>query len=116
MSAARKRRIWSVSDFAEHVGISHLRARRWLKRLDEKHGGRLLIPSTGMNRAFRLMPATLCKLEPDLFSPVESVEFRLDALEETTEALKLDQRRVIAQVGQNTRDIARIQRPKGAAA
>jgi hypothetical protein len=104
----RKRRVWTVGDFAAHAGLSHGRALRLLKRLDDKHRGAVLIPSAGSNRSYTLFPATLARLEPDLFAPIESLEFRVEALEESADGMKLDQRRIVLQVGQNTRDIARI--------
>lgn len=85
----RKARVWTVADFARHVfgctgepsPAQHLRARRMLRRLNAKHGGALLMSSAGQNRAYTLYPATLARLEPDLFAPVESLEFRIEELE-----------------------------------
>src|SRR5690606_37787541 len=113
----RRRRIWTVADFAIHAyredsEPARRRARRHLKRLDAKHGGRLLIPSSGTNREYTFYPAVLARLEPDLFSPVESIEFRVDELEATVEEsfeeLTSRQRIHAAQIAQNSRDIARL--------
>lgn len=123
MTSTRKARVWSVADFARHVfgctgepsPAQHLKARRMLRRLNAKHAGALLIPSAGTNRAYTFYPATLARLEPDLFTPVESLEFRLDGVEEELAELRVTQRRTVAQVGQNTRDIARLRtRPSAA--
>ena len=40
----RRRPVWTAKDFAEHCGIGRKRAVRWLRKLDTKHGGQLLIP------------------------------------------------------------------------
>lgn len=50
----------------------------------------------------------LSRLEPDLFTPIESIEFRLEALEEECAEAKVTQRRVISQVGANTRNIEKM--------
>lgn len=122
-AAPRKARVWTVADFARHVfgckgepsAALHLKARRMLRRLNAKHGGRLLIPSAGTNRAYTLTPATLARLEPDLFAPIESLELRLEEVEEDLGELKATTRRAVLQVGQNTRDIARMRaRPSAA--
>jgi len=110
--------VWTVADFATHAysddsEAACLRARRFLKRLDTKHRGRLLIPSRGTNRAFVFYPSVLARLEPDLFTPVESIEFRLDAVEDDVAEVRRHQRIIASSVGQNARDIARLrtQRP-----
>jgi hypothetical protein len=113
MTASRKKRIWCVADFAQHAygddaPAARLRARRFLLRLHEKHGGKLLIPSQGTNREYTFFPSTLARLEPDLFTPIESVEYRLDELEDDVGELRVHQKRIVAQVGQNTRDVARL--------
>lgn len=110
------KRVWDVADFADHLGEGfegpqgHRRARRLLKRLDEKHGGKLLIPSKGANREYTFLVATLARLEHELFEPVESLELRLEAVEERVDELSVDQRRIAAQTGHNTREIARMRR------
>jgi hypothetical protein len=119
--ARRRKRVWTVSDFARHAFDDESepacrRARRFLKRLDDRHDGKLLIPSTGTNREFTFLPSVLARLEPDLFTPVESLEFRLDEAEEAIDTMKLDQRRIVAHVGQNTKDIGRLQRARRPAA
>ena len=91
----RKARVWTVADFARHVfgctgeptPAQHLRARRMLRRLNAKHGGALLMTSSGANRVYTLYPATLARLEPDLFAPVESLEFRIEELEASDDRL-----------------------------
>ena len=99
-----------MADFAKHTGLSHRRARRWLRRLNAKHEGKILIPSDGTNRGYALFPAVLWRLEPDLFTPIESLEFRLDAVEESVADLTVKQRATILQTGANTRDIVKLQR------
>lgn len=114
MSLSRKR-VWSVADFADHAHIGHRVARRILRRIDVKHGGKLLIPSEGTNRGYSFWPAVLWKLEPDLFTEIESVAFRLDALEDAFGDMRVQQRATILQTGANTREIAKMQRRSRAA-
>lgn len=104
----RKKRVWKVADFASHAGISHRSARRLLKRIDMKHGGRLLIPSDGSNREYSFLPAVLARLEPDYFSAVESLEFRLEEVEEAVSTIAAQHRRLASQTGDNTRQIAQL--------
>lgn len=108
MKPARKKRVWKVADFAEHAGIAHRAARRLLQRLDAKHGGRLLTPSEGTNREYTFLPAVLSRLEPDYFSPVESLEFRMEEVEEAVTTITAQHRRLAAQTGENTRQIAQL--------
>lgn len=105
-----RKRVWTVADFAKHAWnddseAACLRARRFLKRLDAKHHGKLLVPSDGANRMFTFYPALLAKLEPDLFTPVQSIEFRLEVLEDEVSEVKRHQKVVVGQVGANTRRI-----------
>lgn len=116
----RRSRIWTCADFARHAygedtPAARLRARRFLRRLDAKHGGALLRPSAGTNREYTLLPAALAQLEPDLFTPIESLEFRLEELEDVSDR-QADQLRGLAdghralgaQTARNTSDIARL--------
>lgn len=118
---SRKKRVWTCADFAKHAYDDDSpqacrRARRFLKKLDAKHGGQLLTPTTGTNREFTFCPATLSRLEPDLFTAVESLEFRVEALEDTTDAMKLDQRRIVSHVGSISRDVDRLRARRRSAA
>ncbi len=104
--------MWTCAEFAQHAyddasPQACRRARRFLKKLDAKHGGKLLIPTEGTNREFTFYPAVLARLESDLFTAVESLEFRVDELEEGLDRVREDQRAVVSQVRQNSRDIAR---------
>lgn len=115
MSAPRKIRVWTVAMFAKHAFNDDRppacrRARRLLKKIDKKHRGKLLIPSGGSNREFTFMPAVLMRLEPDYFTPVEAIEFRLDAVEEEVGELRATQRRTIGQVGYLSREMTKLQR------
>lgn len=117
-TASRKKRVWTVADFARHAyggddsPPACRRARRHLKRLDAKHGGQLLIPTTGTNREFTFYVAKLARLEAELFSPVESLEFRVDEIESIVEdsysRLSTDQKIIASQTTQNSRDIAKL--------
>lgn len=117
----RKKRVWSVQDFARHAygeddEAACRRARRFLMRLDAKHEHKLLLRTSGANRGYSFMPATLARLEPDLFEPVESLEFRVEAVEEKLDELTANERMIVSQVKQNSRDIAvmRMRRSNGA--
>lgn len=108
--ALRKKRVWTVADFAAHAfnddtEAACRRARRMLVRMNDKHGGKLLIPSEGTNRKYEFLRAVLARLEPDYFTPVESIELDIDTLKEETSALRADQRIIVGTVGQHTRDI-----------
>lgn len=102
-------RIWRVRDVAAHVfgektPAACVRARRMLLRLQERSTVRFL-ESNG--RAYRVVVASLRKAAPDLFAPLD-MEGRLSALEETVAELRVDQRRIVSQVGANTRAIERV--------
>gem|GEM_PF-2916847 len=113
-----KKRIWTVTDFARHAygaeefdanpDAARRRALRFLKRLDARHGGQILIAGPGTNREYTFFAAVLWRLEPDLFNPIESLEFRVEALEEGIGGVSSAQRMLASQVGQNTRDIAKL--------
>lgn len=120
-TAPRKKRMWSVRDFARHAygeddEAACRRARRFLVKLNAKSGGDLLMPTSGSNRGFTLIVAKIWKLMPDLFQPIDSLEFRIEALEEQQEEAKANERCIVAQVKQNSRDIAamRMRRANGA--
>lgn len=111
---SRKRRLWTVADFALFVldddsRAACRRAKRLLVRLNEKHD-RTILHWDG--RKFVFFPATLARLEADLFAPIESIEFRLEALEamaeEGIERLSAEHRQIASQTAQNTREIARL--------
>lgn len=106
----RKKRLWTAADFAEFLGggISPRAARALLKRWDAESGGRLLLPSSGTNRLFRFAPSMLLKLHPEIFDRVESLEARVEELEEEVSDVKAAQKRIVSQVGANSRDIAKI--------
>ena len=118
---SRKKRVWSVAEFALFVlsddsKAACKRALRMLNRLDVKHDGAVLHRDAGK---YYVYPATLARLEADLFAPIESLEFRVEALEELTEEglerLSADNRCLAAQTAQNTRDISKL-RSRGRAA
>ncbi|MFO0735733.1 MAG: hypothetical protein U0270_07635 [Labilithrix sp.] len=97
--------MWSVSDFANHLGVSHHRALRMLKKLDEQLGGTLLMPSDRNNRGYTFVRATLQRAHPEYFESVVSLEERVEELEERLEELKAMFRRLAVQTGANTRGI-----------
>lgn len=101
----KDKRVWTVSDFAELAGLSHVPARRLLLKIDAKHRGRLLTRSEGTNRMYTFRPATLRRLEPEYFEPVESLEFRVEELEEGLATVTAALRRVATQVGAHTRQL-----------
>lgn len=119
----RRKRFWTVADFATFAGLSHRRARRRLKAYDRQLGGGLLIPSEGTNREYTFLPALLAKAISDgrlseangLFDPVESIEMRVDHLEDLVGDLHQAHRAIAAQTGNNTREIAKMRARRHAA-
>lgn len=122
----RKKRIWTVADFATFSGLSHKAARERLKRYDRALGGTLLTPSLGKNREYTFQPAYLARVVREtvrdgrlaeaigLFDPVDALEMQVDALEDRVEEVH-DRTRVLgAQTGQNTRDIAKLKKRRAA--
>ena len=106
----RRKRLWNVADFALFLGggTSHRQAKRLLLRWDRESGGRLLTPSEGrVNRRYEFAPAVLMKLHPEIFDRIESLEARVDELEEGVGELRGRQKRLGLQVGQNSADIAK---------
>lgn len=114
MSVKRKR-VWNVRDFAAHLGISTKAARTLLKRLNDELDGGLLMTTGGKKPEYTFFPARLARDKPEIFEWFESLESRVDELEEGLGDVKAAQRRIVAQVGQNTRDVAKI-RSRGRAA
>jgi hypothetical protein len=122
----RRKRIWNVADFAEFSGLSHKAARARLKRYDKALGGALLSPSLGTNREYTFQPAFLARVIREaigdtrleeaigLFEPIDSVDMRVDALEDRLDDMHQAQRITAMQTGQNTRDIARLRRARAA--
>lgn len=118
---ARKKRVWTCAEFAKHAYDDDSpqacrRARRFLIKLNAKHGGALFLPSTGTVREYHFYPATLARLEADLFTAVESLEFRVDACEEAIDEMKANERDIVAQIRQNSRDIVKMRTPRNRAA
>jgi hypothetical protein len=112
----RKKRIWNVADFAEFTGLSHKAAKARLKTYNEQMNGMLLVPSRGANREYTFLPSVLARAISGLFDPIESLEVRVDELEDKVGELHQAQRIVAQQCGTNTRDIGKLRRPKHAAA
>lgn len=120
----RRKRIWTVADFAEFAGLSHKAAKARLKTYNEAMSGMLLIPSKGANREFTFLPSLLARAINDgrlaiasgLFDPVESLEVRVDELEDKIGDMHQAQRAVALQTGENTRAIAKIRSRRGIAA
>lgn len=107
-STVRRKRVWTVADFAEFLGIPPSTAKALLLRLDEELNGTLLIRSAGVNRRYQFFPALLAKAKPEIFERVESLEARVEQLADAQDALRTSQTMIAQQVGHNTRDIARL--------
>ena len=107
---SRTKRLWTIADFAEHAGISVSQARRLLKRLDDELEGKLLLRSSGTNRRYTFVRAALARARPEYFAPVESLEERIDVLEELVAEVRRSQKIIATQVGQNTRGLERVGR------
>lgn len=102
------KRIWTATDLARELGWAPLRARRLLLKLDAKHGGTLLLPREGPNAPHAFYVAVLRKLEPDLLTPLETLEARIDELTEDLAAMRRDVKYVAGAVAMNTRGLARV--------
>lgn len=115
--ALRRKPRWTVADFASYMGLSHKQAREMLKRYNEALGGMLLRTTAGANRGYTLFWAALAKHDPDAFleDPIDQ-QRRIDVLEDGMSEAIAHQKIIVAQVGQNTRDIARMRRARSAAA
>lgn len=111
----RRKRIWNVADFAEFTGLSHKAAKSRLKTYNDAMSGMLLIPSRGANREYTFIVAQLAKAFPDLFESIESLEMRVDEVEDAVDDLRMQHRIVVNAVGQMTRDIAKIRTARKAA-
>ena len=59
--------------------------------------------------------AALAKVKPEIFERVDSLEARVDSLEEQMSERVLRERQIASQVGQNTREIGKLQRRPRAA-
>lgn len=115
----RRKALWTVGDFAIYMGgdMTHKQALAQLKRYDEELGGRMFRRTRGTNRRYMFFWAALAKHDPDAFvdDPIE-MQQRMDIVEDTVGEMKIHQRNLAAQTGQNTRDISRLQQRKGRAA
>jgi hypothetical protein len=110
MRRLKRKRLWTVSDFATWMGLTRKPAFALLKALDEELGGTLLRKSTGKKPEYSLIPALLAKSKPELFERVHGLELRIQSLEEWREEVDSTQRRTVAQVGYVTRCIEKLKR------
>lgn len=112
----RKKRLWTVADFAAWVGIPHAQALALLKQLNAESGGMLLRTKPGAKKPeYTFFVAALAKVKPEVFERVDSLESRVDALEEEMSERVRRERQLASQVGANTREIVKLQRrPKAA--
>lgn len=108
VSEVRRKRLWTVTDFAVFMGISSRQARALLKRLDAETGGMLLLKSGGKKPEYTFFPAVLAKVKPEAFERIATIEERVSALESQVDGLRKDQRMIVAQTGQNSRDIIKL--------
>lgn len=101
----RSRRVWTVADFADHMGISHRQAKRMLVKLDAQHPG--LIDRSNA----RLLTVRVAGLEvamPDIFLEVEPLEFRLARIEDDARALAREGELVASQMIANARYVGKL--------
>lgn len=110
----RRKRFWNVADFAEFAGLTHKVAKARLKTYNEQMNGMLLTPSRGTNREYTFLPSRLSRAIPDMFEPIDSVEFRVNDLEDKIEKMHHAQRIVAVQTGANTNEIERLKRKRAA--
>lgn len=102
----RRKPVWSVADFAFYSHVTPKVARSRLRTYDRQLGG-LLIMRRGVDAGWwEISAAKLAKL--GLFEPIDSLVIRVEALEDVVDQLATTDRRIAGQVGQNTRDIAKM--------
>lgn len=111
----RKKRLWNVSDFALWCGIGHKQALSLLKQLNAETGGMLLRTGNGKRPEYTFFVAALAKVKPEVFERVDSLEARVDNLEEQMSERVLRERQIASQVGANSREIVKLQRRPRAA-
>ena len=112
----RRKRFWTVTDFAEFAGLSHKAAKARLKTYNAAMSGMLLIRSQGENREYTFLPALLARAIDDgrlaqaagLFDSIDSLEMRVDSMEDRVGDLYQSHRTIASQTGQNTREIAKL--------
>jgi hypothetical protein len=113
MIAPRRKRIWSIADFAMHAygeadEPACRRAKRFLLKLNAKHGGQLLIKSECASRGYSIIIAKLRKLEAELFEPVEPLEFKVEELAELLEQMKSNERAMVKEISRHSLEIIRL--------
>lgn len=113
--ALLRKRLWTPADLGEWLGISSRAARSLLKRLHVESGGMLIMMSKGRKPEYTFFAATLAKVKPEIFERIESLEVRIVALEDAFDDLRTRETKIVSQVGQNSRDIARMRRRPRAA-
>lgn len=106
----RRKRLWTVTDFATWMGITRKPAMALLRALDTELGGVLLRKSNGKKPEYSFVPALLAKAKPELFEKIVSLEIRVDEHDERIEALEGSSRRTISQVGYVTRCVEKLRR------
>ena len=112
--ALRRKRIWNVGDLALYLGKSPEATRARLEPIDrEVHG--MLLKRIGGSVGWEFAVVTLAKAWPELFEPIESLEIRVEALEDGQDTLRAEHRQIASQVGQNTRDVAKMRAKSRAA-
>jgi hypothetical protein len=115
VEALRKKRLWNVSDFAEWIGVPRKAALALLKQLNTETGGMLLRTGTGKRPTYTFLVGALAKAKPEVFERVESLEGRVEQLEEHMAERVRREKLIAAQTGENTREIARLRTRRAAA-
>lgn len=111
----RRKRLWSVADFATWVGIRHKAALALLKQLNAETGGMLLRTAGGKRPTYTFFVAALAKAKPEVFERIEGIEAQVEGLNEAMAERVRRERLLAQQVGQITRDVAKLSRRRQAA-
>lgn len=115
MTELFKKRLWTVSDFAEFMQIPYRQALALLKSLDAELNGMLLRKSGSKKPEYSFFPSLLAKAKPEIFETLVPLEARVERLEEAHDEARSDLQRVVFQVSQNSRDIVAIRSKMSAA-
>lgn len=103
----KRKRLWTIADLAQHMGIPPRRARAFVRRLNEKHGGKI-VRYEGCG--YVIDRARLRRAMPDLFLEPNSLEMRVERIEEGIEEIKRLNAMIEAQLRMNIADVAKIRR------
>lgn len=104
-----RKRIWDVGDFAAWMEISHKSALALLKTLNTECGGMLLRTTGGKRPTYTFFVGSLKRSKPEIFERIESLEGRVEQLEEQMSERTRREKLIAVQTSENTRKIAKLE-------